>query len=104
MFAVIKTGGKQYRVAVNDLIAVEKLSGNPGDFVEFREVLIIGKDANIAVGTPIVEKAFVRGEITKQTHAPKVIAFKKRRRKNSKRTRGHRQALTMVRIKELLVS
>ena len=103
MFAVIKTGGKQYRVAASDLIEVEKLAGAAGDGVAFGEVLMVGgTDANLSVGAPMVDGATVAGEIVEQKRGPKVIAFKKRRRQNSKRKRGHRQELTLVRITEIL--
>lgn len=105
MFAVIKTGGKQYRVGPADLVKVEKLGGKAGDDVSFAEVLMVGgEDATLAVGAPLVAGATVAGEIVEQFRGPKVIAFKKRRRKNSKRKRGHRQELTLVRITEILTS
>ncbi len=102
MFAVIKTGGKQYRVAANDLIKVEKVIGEAGDIVHFAEILMIGEGASAAIGSPTVEGALVTAEVVEQGRAKKVIAFKKRRRQNSKRTRGHRQHLSTVRIIELL--
>ena len=98
MFAVIKTGGKQYRVAANDLIQVEKVAGEAGDIVEFAEVLMVGS----TIGAPTVAGALVTAEVVEQGRARKVIAFKKRRRQNSKRTRGHRQELTTIRISEIL--
>jgi large subunit ribosomal protein L21 len=98
MFAVIKTGGKQYRVAANDVIEIEKLAAEPGDAVTFDEVLMVGGEAGITLGAPVVAGASVAGEIVEQTRGDKVIAFKKRRRQNSKRKRGHRQMLTIVRI------
>ncbi|MCL7998553.1 50S ribosomal protein L21 [Brucella pseudogrignonensis] len=98
MFAVIKTGGKQYRVAANDLIKVEKVAGEAGDIVEFAEVLMVGS----TIGAPVVAGALVTAEVVEQGRARKVIAFKKRRRQNSKRTRGHRQELTTIRISEIL--
>jgi len=101
MFAVIKTGGKQYRVAEKDVITVDKIKGAPGDLVEFAEVLIVGGD-NVMVGTPTVAGASVAGEVVEQTRGAKVIAFKKRRRKNSRRKRGHRQELSVIRITEIL--
>jgi large subunit ribosomal protein L21 len=101
MFAVIKTGGLQYRVAANDVITVGKLAGAPGDLVELGEVLMLGGDT-VVVGSPAVEGATVAGEIVRQERGDKVIAFKKRRRKNSKRKRGHRQDLTVVKITEIL--
>src|SRR5262249_55157488 len=101
MFAVIKTGGKQYRVAEKDVITIDKVKGAPGDLVEFAEVLIVGGD-NVTVGTPTVADASVAGEVVEQTRGAKVIAFKKRRRKNSRRKRGHRQELSVIRITEIL--
>jgi len=101
MFAVIKTGGKQYRVATDDVLQVEKIAGNPGDVVEFAEVLVVGGDTPL-LGTPTVAGALVAGEVLEQGRGPKVIAFKKRRRKNSRRKRGHRQEFTRVRITEIL--
>ena len=97
MFAVIKTGGKQYSVAAGDVITVMALDGAPGDAVTFDEVLMLGGDST-NVGAPTIAGAKVSGEIAEQTRSPKSIAFKKRRRQNSKRKRGHRQDLTLVRI------
>jgi large subunit ribosomal protein L21 len=101
MFAVIKTGGKQYRVALEDKLQVARVPGNPGDVVEFGEVLVVGGDSPV-LGNPTVEGASVAGEVLEQGRGPKVIAFKKRRRKNSRRKRGHRQEYTLVRITEIL--
>ena len=98
MFAVIKTGGKQYRVAADDVIDVELLAGEAGDSVTFGEVLMLGGDSGVTLGLPLVDGASVVGEVVAQTRTRKVIAFKKRRRKNSRRARGHRQHLTRVRI------
>ena len=98
MFAVIKTGGKQYRVAANEKITVMRLDGEAGEKVTFGEVLMVGDGDNMQIGAPLVSGASVVGEIVEQERGPKVIAFKKRRRKNSKRKRGHRQDLTVVRI------
>lgn len=98
MFAVIKTGGKQYRVAANDVIEIEKLEAEPGSAVTFGDVLMVGGEDGVTVGAPNVPGASVAAEVVDQTRAPKVIAFKKRRRQNSKRKRGHRQHLTVVRI------
>lgn len=102
MFAVIKTGGKQYRVAAQDLLQIEKVAGEAGDIVEFNEVLMVGEGADATFGAPLVEGALVTAEVVEQGRARKVIAFKKRRRQNSKRSRGHRQHLTTVRIAEIL--
>jgi len=101
MFAVIKTGGKQYRVAADDLLKVEKIKGEPGEIVQFGEVLVVGGDS-ATLGTPTVAGASVAAEVVEQGRGPKVIAFKKRRRKNSRRKRGHRQEFTLVRITEIL--
>jgi large subunit ribosomal protein L21 len=101
MFAVIKTGGKQYRVAANEQITVMHLAGEAGEKVTFGDVLMMGEGDNVKVGAPLVSGAAVLGEIVEQARGPKVIAFKKRRRKNSKRKRGHRQDLTVVRITEI---
>jgi large subunit ribosomal protein L21 len=102
MFAVIKTGGKQYSVAANDQIEVELLTGAPGDMVTFGEILLVGGEAGITVGAPLVEGASVSAEIIDQMRTRKILVFKKRRRQNSKRSRGHRQHLTIVRITEIL--
>ena len=98
MFAVIKTGGKQYKVAAEDKIAVKALEGEAGAEVTFAEVLALFDGETSQIGAPHVARAIVVGEIVAQTRGPKVIAFKKRRRKNSKRKRGHRQDLTVVKI------
>ena len=101
MFAVIRTGGKQYRVAAEDVIRVDKVTGQPGEIVEFGEVLVVGGDS-VQLGAPTVAGATVAGEVLEQGRGAKVIAFKKRRRKNSRRKRGHRQEFTLVRITEIL--
>lgn len=102
MYAVIKTGGKQYRVAADDLLTIEKVAGEAGATIEFGEVLMLGGEGEPKIGTPAVSGAKVVAEVVKQGRAPKVIAFKKRRRKNSRRKRGHRQHQTTVRIKEIV--
>jgi large subunit ribosomal protein L21 len=104
MFAVIKTGGKQYKVAAEDIIAVMALAGEAGAAVTFDEVLALFDGEASQIGAPNVAGARVLGEIVEQTRGPKVIAFKKRRRKNSRRKRGHKQDLTIVRIKEILAA
>ena len=101
MFAVIKTGGKQYSVSPEDVLQIARVAGNPGDVVEFGEVLVVGGDTPV-LGLPMVAGASVAGEILEQGRGPKVIAFKKRRRKNSRRKRGHKQDLTVVRITQFL--
>ena len=98
MFAVMKTGGKQYRVAPGDQLKVERLPGEAGDIVEFGEVLMIGDK----IGAPFVDGAMVAAEIIEQGRARKVIIFKKRRRQNSRRKNGHRQLYSLVEVTELL--
>jgi large subunit ribosomal protein L21 len=98
MFAVIKTGGKQYSVAAEDVITVMTLSGAPGDAVTFDNVLMLVDGETTTLGAPFLEGASVSGTIVEHERGPKVYAFKKRRRKNSKRKRGHRQDLTLVKI------
>jgi large subunit ribosomal protein L21 len=98
MFAVIKTGGKQYRVAANDVITVGKLEAEAGGAVTFDEVLTLSHMGGIEVGAPAVAGASIAGTVVEQKRGPKVIAFKKRRRQNSRRKRGHRQDFTVVRI------
>ena len=101
MFAVFKTGGKQYRVAAEDVIKVGKVKGEPGEIVEFGEVLVVGGDS-LSLGAPTVAGATVAAEVLDQARGPKIIAFKKRRRKNSRRKIGHRQEFTLLRITEIL--
>ena len=101
MFAVFKTGGKQYRVAAEDVLKIDKVKGEPGEIVEFGEVLVVGGDS-VTLGAPTVAGATVAAEVLDQARGPKVIAFKKRRRKNSRRKRGHRQEFTLLRITEIL--
>ena len=102
MFAVIKTGGKQYRVAAEDTLNIERVAGEVGDIVEIGNVLAFGEGDKVTIGTPFVDGAMVTAEVIEQGRGPKVIAFKKRRRQNSRRKRGHRQLLTTVRISEIL--
>jgi large subunit ribosomal protein L21 len=102
MYAVFKTGGKQYRVAADDTLKVEKLSGAAGDTVAFADVLMVANGESIEVGAPFVAGASVAAEIVGQVRGPKVIIFKKRRRKHYRRRNGHRQDLTHVRITEIL--
>lgn len=98
MFAVIRTGGKQYRVAKDDRIVVEKLLGEPGAMIELSDVLMIGDGKATTVGAPLVDKAAVFAEVLEQSRADKIIVFKKNRRKNYRRTKGHRQEQTVLRI------
>jgi large subunit ribosomal protein L21 len=102
MYAVIKTGGKQYRVAANDKILIEKLEGAAGDQVTFEHVLMVANGADIHIGAPVVSGATVVGEIAAQEKADTVYIFKKRRRKHYRRRNGHRQLLTSVTITDIL--
>ena len=104
MFAVIKTGGKQYRVAAEDVIVIEKLAGDAGDTIQFGEVLAFGEGDSATFGAPFVDGATVTAEVVKQGRSKTVIAFKKRRRQNSKRSRGHRQHHTVVRITDIVAA
>jgi large subunit ribosomal protein L21 len=101
MFAVIRTGGKQYRVAAEDVVRVDKIKGTPGEIVQFGDVLVVGGD-NITLGQPTIAGTSVAAEVLEQGRGPKIIVFKKRRRKNSRRKRGHRQEFTLVRVTEIL--
>jgi large subunit ribosomal protein L21 len=101
MFAVFKTGGKQYRVAAEDVLKIDRVKGEPGEIVEFGEVLVVGGDS-VTLGAPTIAGAMVAAEVLEQTRGSKIIAFKKRRRKNSRRKIGHRQEFTLLRITEIL--
>jgi len=102
MYAVIKTGGKQYKVAKNDVILVEKLPGEAGAIVELDTVLMVGDDKGQTVGSPLVAGARVAATVLEQTRGEKIIVFKKKRRKNYRRTAGHRQDLTALRITDIV--
>ncbi len=101
MYAVIRTGGKQYKVAEGDVIKVEKLAGAAGDAVTFDQVLALGDDGGLRVGTPVLDGASVSAELLEQTRGEKIIVFKKKRRKNYRRKRGHRQYLTVLRVTDI---
>jgi large subunit ribosomal protein L21 len=101
MFAVIKAGGKQYRVAAEDVIRIDRVENEPGQVVEFGEVLLLGGDTP-TIGTPTVAGATVAGEVLQHDRGDKVIAFKKRRRKNSRHKRGYRHEFSLIRITEIL--
>ena len=101
MFAVIRTGGKQYRVAAEDVIRIDRVKAEPGVIVEFGEVLVLGGDKP-QLGLPTIAGATVAGEVLQHTRGDKVIAFKKRRRKNSRRKRGYRHEFSVIRITEIL--
>jgi large subunit ribosomal protein L21 len=102
MFAVIKTGGKQYRVAADDVIVVEKLAGDAGDTLVFGEVLMIGDGDKVEMGGPMIGGAQVVGEVVEQRRAAKIIIFKKKQRNTYRRKQGHRQTETVIKITEIL--
>src|SRR5882672_3096601 len=101
MFAVIKTGGRQYRVVPDDVLEIGKIVGDVGTIVQLGEVLVVGGDTPV-LGTPTVAGASVAAEVLDHKRGPKVIAFKKRRRKNSRRKRGYRDEITVIRVTEIL--
>jgi len=98
MFAVIRTGGKQYRVTENDVLKVEKLEAEPGSTITFTDVLAVGGEGNLTLGSPVVAGASVTATVIAQDRLDKVIIFKKRRRQNSRRRNGHRQHVTVLRV------
>lgn len=99
MYAVIKTGGKQYRVSEGSILEIEKINGSQGDEISFDDVLMVSKSGDVKVGTPVVEGAKVTGEIITQTKGPKITVFKMKRRKGFRKKTGHRQQLTLLKIK-----
>ena len=102
MYAVIRAGGKQFRVAANDVIKIEKIAGEPGDIVELGPVLLLSSDKSVEIGNPVLSDATVAAEVLGQERGDTVIVFKKRRRHHYRRRKGHRQSLTAVRITEIL--
>jgi large subunit ribosomal protein L21 len=102
MFAIIKTGGKQYKVAANEIIKIEKLAGVSGDPIEFTDILMMGQGDSVKLGAPFVPNAKVCGTVLEQIRDDKIIIFKKKRRHNYRRKNGHRQYLTVVRITDIL--
>jgi large subunit ribosomal protein L21 len=104
MYAVIRTGGKQYRVARNQVIEVEKLDAEAGSTIRLGEVLMVGEGDSATVGSPLVTGASVSATVLEQIRGPKIIVFKKRRRKNSRRRNGHRQSLTVLRVTDINVA
>jgi len=100
-YAVIRTGGKQYRVAPGDVVRIEKLPGEPGAQVEFTDVLMTAHDGAVRVGTPLVAGAKVTGQVVQQGREKKILVFKKKRRKNYRRHQGHRQFFTAVRVTQI---
>ncbi|MEC7208019.1 MAG: 50S ribosomal protein L21, partial [Pseudomonadota bacterium] len=104
MYAVVKTGGKQYRVAKDDTILVEKLDAEEGQKVTLSDVMLLGEGDNVTVGTPVVANASVEAQVLSQTRGPKIIIFRRKRRKNHRRTQGHRQDLTLLKITDINTS
>ena len=104
MYAVIKTGGKQYKVAKDQIVTVEKLAGAAGDSVAFDQVLMVGEADQATLGAPFVAGASVMAEVLEQGRADKIVVFKKKRRKNYRRKRGHRQLQTVLRIRDIAVA
>jgi len=104
MYAVLKTGGKEYRVSKGDLIRVEKLEGNVGDQVTLQEILMVSKEGEVQVGTPLLTHAVVTGEIVQHAKGKKVLIFKMKRRKNYRRLRGHRQTYTYIKVGDISVA
>ncbi len=101
MYAVLRTGGKQYKVAAGDLIEVERIAGEAGDVIEFSEVLSLVGEDETRIGTPLVEGALVKGEIVSQKRGDKILVFKSKRRKGYRKRQGHRQELTQLKITEI---
>ena len=104
MYAVVKTGGKQYRVAKDDTILVEKLDAEEGQKVTLSDVMLLGEGDNVTVGSPVVANATVEAQVVSQTRGPKIIIFRRKRRKNHRRTQGHRQDLTLLKITDINTS
>jgi large subunit ribosomal protein L21 len=104
MYAIVETGGKQYRVEPGGVLRVEKVSGEVGDVVELKQVRLVQNDGGLAVGRPWVERARVKAKILDQDRTRSIMVFKKKRRKNYRRTKGHRQSFTQLRIMEILTA
>ena len=104
MYAVVKTGGKQYRVTKDDTILVEKLDADEGQTVILSDVMLLGDGDKVTVGTPVVADASVEAQVVSQTRGPKIIIFRRKRRKNHRRTQGHRQDLTLLKITDINTS
>lgn len=104
MFAVLKTGGKEYRVAKGDIIRVEKLAGNVGDQVTLKDVLMISGEGQVHLGTPNLSNAAITGEIVREVKGKKVLTYKMKKRKNYRRMKGHRQTYTYLKVNEIALS
>jgi large subunit ribosomal protein L21 len=104
MYAVMKTGGKEYRVSKGDLIRIEKLEGNVGDQVTLKDVLMVSDEGKTQVGTPLLNNAVIKGEIVLEAKGKKVLTYKMKRRKNYRRFKGHRQDYTLLKVNEISLS
>ena len=104
MFAILKTGGKQYKVAKEEKLLIDKIDGNVGDEIIFNDIIMINDNGKTDIGSPLVKDAAVVAEVVKQTRGPKITIIYKRRRKNSRRKQGHKQNLTLVKIKNIATS
>jgi large subunit ribosomal protein L21 len=101
MYAVVKTGGKEYRISQGDLIRVEKMEGKVGDQVTMKDILMVSHEGQVQVGNPLLANAVITGEIVQQVKGKKVLTYKMKRRKNYRRTKGHRQTYTYIRVNDI---
>ncbi len=101
MYAVVKTGGKEYRISQGDLIRVEKMEGKIGDQVTMKDILMVSHEGQVQVGNPLLANAVITGEIVQQVKGKKVLTYKMKRRKNYRRTKGHRQTYTYIRVNDI---
>jgi large subunit ribosomal protein L21 len=101
MYAVVKTGGKEYRISQGDLVRVEKMEGKVGDQVTMKDVLMVSQEGQVQVGNPLLANAVITGEIVQQVKGKKVLTYKMKRRKNYRRTKGHRQTYTYIRVNDI---
>ena len=101
MYAVVKTGGKEYRISQGDLIRVEKMEGKVGDQVTMKDILMVSHEGQVQVGNPLLVNAVITGEIVQQVKGKKVLTYKMKRRKNYRRTKGHRQTYTYIRVNDI---
>jgi large subunit ribosomal protein L21 len=104
MYAVVKTGGKEYRISQGDLIRVEKRQGKVGDQVTMKDILMVSHEDQVQVGNPLLANAVITGEIVQQVKGKKVLTYKMKRRKNYRRTKGHRQTYTYIRVNDISLS
>jgi len=104
MYAVVKTGGKEYRISQGDLIRVEKMAGEVGDQVTMKDILMVSHEGQVQVGNPLLANAVITGEIVQQVKGKKVLTYKMKRRKNYRRTKGHRQTYTYIRVNDISLS